>query len=237
MARKRTTLVSDAVEYIRNKILSYELRPGSAISDNKIALEMTEELNVNISRSPVREALMILQADGLVEMIDGKMCVARITDRDVFELCQVRDVIEQQSVAIVMDGGGFTEEQKAELKRCYQKLEQATNDKINDASVYHIDDEFHLYLVSCTGNNRLVDIAKRMCNQMKRVRWLNMIIPNRRKEANLEHKEIMDAILNNDRAHAIEAIHAHNLKTQTNFHQIFESEELRKAIVNLLVDK
>ncbi len=233
MARKRTTLVSEALNYIRGKILSYELRPGQPISDNKIALEMSEKLDLKISRSPVREAFMMLQAEGLVEMIDDKICVARITDRDVFEICQVRDAIEQQSVIIAMENGGFTEEQKNHLSELYRRLITAKGQS-SEADEYLIDDEFHLYLADCTGNRRLMEIAGRMCTQMQRVRWLNMISPNRRQEANSEHEEILNAIIAGDKDRALKAIHTHNINTQINFHKIFESEELRKALVCLL---
>ena len=63
MARKKTNLVFDAVDYIRGKILSYDLKPGEPISDTKIALEMGEVLQIKISRSPVREAFTILQSE------------------------------------------------------------------------------------------------------------------------------------------------------------------------------
>lgn len=233
MARKRTTLVSDAVEYIRNKILSYELRPGSQISDNKIALEMENALGLKISRSPVKEAFLILQAEGLVEMIKDKFCVARITDRDVFEICQVRDAIEQQSVIIAMNNGGFTPNQKMEIKKIYNDLVEAAGSK-NEEREYLIDDRFHLFLVACTENNRLIEISNSMCNQMKRVRWLNAMFPNRRKDANKEHEDILSGIMNDDRDFTLNAIHTHSLNTQKNFQRIFESEELKKALVYIL---
>ena len=233
MARRRTTLVSDAVEYIRKMILTYALKPGAPISDNKIALEMTEQLRLNISRSPVREALMILQAEGLVESIDGKVCVARITDRDVFEICQVRDAIEQQAVVICTEKGGFTQEQKRHFKMLYDELVE-TNEAHNDNEEYLIDDEFHMYLIRCTDNMRLIEIGARMCNQMKRVRWLNMISFNRREAANQEHQMILKAILEDNDREALNAIHMHNTNIHKNFQRIFESDELKTAFVCLL---
>lgn len=233
MARRKTTLVADAVAYIREQILTYALKPGAPISDNKIALEMSDKFQFNISRSPVREALMLLQAEGLVEEIDGKSCVARITKRDVFEICQVRDAIEQQAVIICMENGGFTSEQKTELQRIYNTLVEKNEERsLNDD--FLIDDEFHMYLIRCTDNMRLLEIGTRMCNQMKRVRWLNMILYNHRQESNQEHKAILDAILQDKRQDALDAIHLHNTMTQKSFQTIFESEELKTAFVYLL---
>ena len=233
MARRKTTLVSDAAAYIREQILTYALKPGAPISDNRIALEMSDRFQINISRSPVREALMLLQAEGLVEEINGKVCVARITARDVFEICQVRDAIEQQAVIICMENGGFTREQKDQLQKIYDSLVSFHEDHtVNDD--FLIDDEFHMCLIRCTGNVRLMEIGTNMCNQMKRVRWINMILYNRRKESNQEHKAILDAILNDARQEALEAIHLHNTTTQRSFQTIFESDELKTALVCLL---
>lgn len=233
MARKKTTLVSDAIAYIAEKILDYELMPGNPISDCKIAQEMSEELGVKISRSPVREALMILQSDGLVEIIDDKCCVARITDRDVFEICQVRSAIEQQAVIICMENGVFSDEQKAHLRDLHEALISAETDS-DPQSAYSIDDDFHRYLVSCTNNRRLIDIADQMCKQMQRVRFINTFFPNRRQEFNSEHAQILNSILENDRQRALDAIYTHNRNTQRNFHNFFESDELRRALLCFL---
>ena len=154
MARKKTNLVFDAVDYIRGKILSYDLKPGEPISDTKIALEMGEVLQIKISRSPVREAFTILQSEDFIEVIDGKVCVARITERDIFEICQLRDAIEQQSVIIVMNNGGFSQEEKELLKEKYQQLVKAI-EYCDEEKEYQIDDEFHSILVACTKNKHI----------------------------------------------------------------------------------
>lgn len=233
MARKKTSLVSDAIAYIAEKILDYELMPGNPISDCKIAQEMSKKLGVKISRSPVREALTILQSDGLVEVIDDKCCVARITDRDVFEICQVRNAIEQQAVIICMENGDFPDYQKEHLCKLHDALISAEDDS-DPQSAYSIDDDFHRYLVACTNNRRLIDIANQMCTQMQRVRFINTFFPNRRREFNFEHVEILNAILTNDKQRALDAIYAHNRNTQKNFHNFFESDELRRALLCFL---
>ena len=60
MARKKGPQVHQAYEYIKEKILSFELIPGAGISDNALSQEL------GMSRSPIREAIMLLVADGLV---------------------------------------------------------------------------------------------------------------------------------------------------------------------------
>ena len=235
MARKKTNLVFDAVDYIRGKILSYDLKPGEPISDTKIALEMGEVLQIKISRSPVREAFTILQSEDFIEVIDGKVCVARITERDIFEICQLRDAIEQQSVIIVMNNGGFSQEEKELLKEKYQQLVKAI-EYCDEEKEYQIDDEFHSILVACTKNKHIVGVEMRARNQMKRVRWLNRVFSSRRRQANLEHEAILNAILADDLEGTLQAIHIHNKNIMEAFQHIFETETMRKALVCLLSD-
>ncbi|MCI8374593.1 MAG: GntR family transcriptional regulator [Lachnospiraceae bacterium] len=235
MARKKTNLVFDAVDYIRGKILSYDLKPGEPISDTKIALEMGEVLQIKISRSPVREAFTILQSEDFIEVIDGKVCVARITERDIFEICQLRDAIEQQSVIIVMNNGGFSQEEKELLKEKYQQLVKAI-EYCDEEKEYQIDDEFHSILVACTKNKHIVGVEMRARNQMKRVRWLNRVFSSRRRQANLEHEAILNAILADDLEGTLQAIHIHNQNIMEAFQHIFETETMRKALVCLLSD-
>ena len=235
MARKKTNLVFDAVDYIRGKILSYDLKPGEPISDTKIALEMGDVLQIKISRSPVREAFTILQSEDFIEVIDGKVCVARITERDIFEICQLRDAIEQQSVIIVMNNGGFSQEEKELLKEKYQQLVKAI-EYCDEEKEYQIDDEFHSILVACTKNKHIVGVEMRARNQMKRVRWLNRVFSSRRRQANLEHEAILNAILADDLEGTLQAIHIHNQNIMEAFQHIFETETMRKALVCLLSD-
>ena len=235
MARKKTNLVFDAVDYIRGEILSYDLKPGEPISDTKIALEMGEVLQIKISRSPVREAFTILQSEDFIEVIDGKVCVARITERDIFEICQLRDAIEQQSVIIVMNNGGFSQEEKELLKEKYQQLVKAI-EYCDEEKEYQIDDEFHSILVACTKNKHIVGVEMRARNQMKRVRWLNRVFSSRRRQANLEHEAILNAILADDLEGTLQAIHIHNQNIMEAFQHIFETETMRKALVCLLSD-
>lgn len=232
MARKKTNLVPIAVEYIKEKILSYELKPGTVISDNKIATEMTNALDVAISRSPVREALLVLQAEGFVEVINEKNCVARISAEDIVEICQVRNAIEQQSVLIVNHKGGFSDEQKERFSFLLSMMLEKKKEKDAQAA-FSVDDEFHMYLVECSGNGRLYSIAQKMRNQMQRVRWLNMVYPDMNNQSSEEHRDILAGIMENDAARAISAVNHHNEETSKRFQSIFDSDILKRVVAFL----
>ena len=101
---------------------------------------------------------------------------------------------------------------------------------------YQIDDEFHSILVACTKNKHIVGVEMRARNQMKRVRWLNRVFSSRRRQANLEHEAILNAILADDLEGTLQAIHIHNQNIMEAFQHIFETETMRKALVCLLSD-
>lgn len=236
MARKKTNLAFEAENYIRNEILTYKLKPGSVLSDNKIALEMQSVLGKAISRSPVREALHKLQAEGIVEIINERFCVSRISFQDIAEICQVREAIEQQAVSIVLDKGGYSKKQIAKFEEYVNELIEQS-EKHDEKQEYFVDDEFHSYLVACSGNGRLNDISHMMRIQLVRVRWLNAMFPTRRQEANEEHIEILNALKAGDHAAAQRAITKHNQNILTAFHRFFESPELQNAIVSLFLEE
>ena len=109
MARRKGPQAKQAYSYIKSKILSYELPPGAAISDNALAQEL------NMSRSPVREAIFMLTNDGLIDSTGMGAQVSPMTLTDIVEICQVRNAVEVAAVNILLDNGGATPEQKSRL--------------------------------------------------------------------------------------------------------------------------
>ena len=64
MARKKGPQVQQAYDYIKDKILSFELAPGTSVSDHAL------EQKLDMSRSPIREAILLLTANGLLEALN-----------------------------------------------------------------------------------------------------------------------------------------------------------------------
>ena len=125
MARRKGPQAKQAYSYIKSKILSYELPPGAAISDNALAQEL------NMSRSPVREAIFMLTNDGLIDSTGMGAQVSPMTLTDIVEICQVRKAVEVAAVNILLDNGGGTPEQKSRLAGIFKEL-QGTTDAIQN---------------------------------------------------------------------------------------------------------
>lgn len=211
MARKKGPQAQQAYDYLKKKIQEFELPPGATVSDCALEGEL------NMSRSPIREAIMRLAAEGLIEFTDKGTQVTNITLHDIVEICQVRKAIESASVDIIMKNGGLSQAEKAQLTECFESLMDSSEPMKN----YYYDDQFHDLIMTMSKNKRLIDISNQMRVQICRARWLNCILPERIKESEQEHTAIYRALMENDREKSIQAVIAHLEQSEENFRRIF----------------
>ena len=210
MARRKGPQAKQAYSYIKSKILSYELPPGAAISDNALAQEL------NMSRSPVREAIFMLTNDGLIDSTGMGAQVSPMTLTDIVEICQVRKAVEVAAVNILLDNGGGTPEQKSRLAGIFKEL-QGTTDAIQN---YHYDDLFHGEIMAMANNSRLIHISNQMRLQIYRARWLSVVLPDRMDEAKREHESIYQALMDNDREASVQRLTVHLDRSEQTFKKV-----------------
>lgn len=215
MARRKGPQSKQAYIYIKSKILSFELPPGAAVSDHALAQEL------NMSRSPVREAIFMLTSDGLIVPTDTGAQVAPMTLTDIVEICQVRKAVEIAAVNILLDNGGGTATQRNKLTDIYKKL-QSTTDALQN---YQYDDLFHGEIMEMANNSRLAEISNRMRLQIYRARWLSFIVPSRMEEAREEHKNIYQALMDKDRQASVESLTIHLDRSENNFKEVLSSPQ------------
>ena len=191
MPRLKGNASDTALKKIVQKINDYELSSGEIVSD----LELSNELN--ISRTPVREAMQQLIDIGLLERTATKVVVRSITLTDIAEIFQIREAIEIMSVKIILSRGGLNETQKLELMDIHQNL---CNDISNGNFDKNFSDDtaFHEKLIEYSGNTRMEDICRRITLQSQRLRWLTLLTPSRYAGTRDEHQRIIQGILNQD---------------------------------------
>ena len=191
MPRLEGNASDTALKKIVQKINDYELSSGEIVSD----LELSNELN--ISRTPVREAMQQLIDIGLLERTATKVVVRSITLTDIAEIFQIREAIEIMSVKIILSRGGLNETQKLELMDIHQNL---CNDISNGNFDKNFSDDtaFHEKLIEYSGNTRMEDICRRITLQSQRLRWLTLLTPSRYAGTRDEHQRIIQGILNQD---------------------------------------
>ena len=226
MARKKGLSVDIAFEKIRRKIEHYELSPMDVISEIEIAKEL------NMSRTPVREAIYKLFEYGLVMRNGTKIVIKPITMKDVIEILQVREAVELMAANIIINNGGLSTKQKQTFN-AIQKTLQISIAAQNHEANFKTDALFHRELVSFSGNMRLLDIIEKLQVQGERLRWLTILTPRRHEETYKEHENIVLAIEALDLPRTEDVIRSHINKTKLNYEQILQNNEWNNILKTL----
>ena len=189
-------------EAVEAAIVRCELEPGAVLGDRRLA-EVLE-----VSRTPVRDALHRLESSGLVER-RGRMgwMVSTFALQDVRELFELRRVLEPLGLERLSET--WDEAVVRELSHSFEKFpERLTEDLLLD--YLHDDHRFHKKIVECSRNGRVIRFYGTVEKQIDRIRHYLSYNYEGRVEASLkEHREICAAIAARDLSAATEALNDH----------------------------
>lgn len=141
------SLVELAVLRLRREILSGRTDPGERLVEEQLTRRL------GISRAPLREALRRLAEQGLVEHVPRRgVRVATLSDRDVQELYDVRDLLERHAIAAALPLGRDAD--LAGLRAALDQMREATKaaDRLQIAEAHR---RFHVAVVALAGNRQL----------------------------------------------------------------------------------
>ena len=134
---------------LRKAIIEGEFQPGERL------MEVTIANKLGVSRTPVREAIRMLELEGLVKMVPRKGAeVADITVKDLKDALEVRMAIESLSVKLACER--IDEEGKEDLKKKCISFREAINSKLVPAIVQG-DEEFHNAIYRASKNQKLIN--------------------------------------------------------------------------------
>jgi DNA-binding GntR family transcriptional regulator len=192
-------LYEEVAELLRQRIFKRELEPGSWIDEMKIAEEY------GISRTPLREALKVLAAEGLVTMkVRRGAYVTEVSDRDLAEVYHLLSLLESDAAAVVAQ-----EASDAELKTLqalHRELERAVK---NRDEFFAINERFHMRLLEIAGNRWRNQMVADLRKVMKLNRHNSLLKSGRIEESLAEHSAVMDALVARDAAAARERMQRH----------------------------
>ena len=175
---------------LRNAIVQGEFQPGERL------MEVTIANKLGVSRTPVREAIRMLELEGLVVMIPRKGAeVANITVKDLKDALEVRMAIEALSVRLTCER--IDEKGKEELKQACIAFREAINSKLVPAIV-ETDEAFHNTIYKLSQNPRLINIAQNLREQVYRYRVEYVKDFSYHDNLVTEHDQITNAILLGD---------------------------------------
>lgn len=188
----RNDLTGQAYDIILKKIIDAEYEPGQKISEKKI------EEDLQIGRTPVREALLQLRQDRLINVIpQSGTYISKIDLTDVLDARFVRASVERR---IMREAASLklTAEQVADLDRII-KIEKMTREDDDFPAFLESDDTFHEYFYKITNHQRVWDWLKKINIQFNRFRFLRLKVQKLSWQGLIEeHIAIYDAVKNND---------------------------------------
>lgn len=200
----RLSLHQEVAERIQARIIGQQLTPGTRIDEQALAEEF------GISRTPLREALKVLQAEGLVTLVPRRGCfVARLSDRDLDEIYAIVALFEARCAAAIATSG--KPEDWKRLESLHERLEQAA--AAGDVKRYSQANALvHEALLDIGGNRWQKRIVQNLRRMLKLSHRLTIGFPGRLQQSIIEHREIMAAIAAGDGVRAERAMNQHMMQ-------------------------
>jgi DNA-binding GntR family transcriptional regulator len=195
-------LLKDKVyETIKRNIINLSFPPHAQLIEQRLA----EELGV--SKSPIREALLRLEKDGLVYTLPFKgSFVSGITIQDAREIFQLREALETFCVKLACEKFSEVETQKA--REILSTIKEALlHDDFERSHAIHI--RFHNFLISESKNERIIQTYLTLSNHLDRYRKIASLISGRIAKSYQEHLLIIEAIERKDELKAERAVSEH----------------------------
>mgnify|MGYP001477663778 CR=1 FL=1 len=198
-------LIRDGVyEHIRADILSCVLLPGARIFENDLAKRY------DVSKSPVRDALLRLQEQGLIEVLPRKGYLIRpISKSDAYDLYEMRLLLEKSSLRRACNEA--SDEDLASL----DQFRAVDNGDLVHWVMYNRN--FHRRITELSGNSRMARITAEVIDQFDRLTFVGVSrAPSETtsEKSVAEHVEIIDALQARDRSKVTKLITKHITKSQ-----------------------
>jgi DNA-binding GntR family transcriptional regulator len=197
----RQPLRSQIRSHLVERLLGGDLEPGSQLNEN----QLTEELGV--SRTPLREALLQLEFEGLLRSTPGKgFSVAPLEEEEMMSLFEVGGELESLALRL---GGGVSEGQLEELRDINTRRREILLENGDRDDLVSLDDRWHRILVSNCNNDQLLELLRLIRNRLYRYVYAFEGQKEKVEEAILDHEEIADALASGDLDGAIGRLHDH----------------------------
>jgi DNA-binding GntR family transcriptional regulator len=179
---------------LKDAIITGTLRPLERITENKVAADF------GLSRTPVRQALQRLEAEGLIQVVPKRgSFVSRPTIEDILEIYQIRTPLEAACARVAAER--IEDDQLALLDRLV-RVEQGRGPGRSPDRSLRAAAQFHAVIYGCSRNQRMATLLVDLQNQVHRVRVLWPSTVARLNDTWVEHAGIVDALRSRDGAGA-----------------------------------
>lgn len=219
VARKSTTHGAGAYERLKQEILENRMKPGVHAAEPELAQRL------GVSRTPVREALIRLQSEGLVDLIPRRGArVLPVSTEDMQEIYELLTALEPEAAAAVA-ARRLPPEALAPLEAATAAMEQALAQ--NDLRAWaQADDRFHRSLLKLNCNRRLESIVGTLFDQAHRARMVTLWMRKPPAHSTAEHRAIQQAIAAGDAEQTRDLFRSHRQRAAAELIELLERSRL-----------
>ena len=196
-------LYEEVAELLRQRIFKREMEPGTWIDELKLAQAY------GISRTPLREALKVLAAEGLVTMkVRRGAYVTEVSTTDMADVYHLLSLLESDAAGVVAQKA--SESELTDLKNLHAELEAAALPGISNADqFFSINERFHMRLLEIANNRWRDQMVADLRKVMKLNRHNSLLKSGRMQESLSEHRDLMVALEKRDVALSVKKMQAH----------------------------
>ena len=191
---------------IRQAIISGEIKAGEILKEAELGKEY------GVSKTPVREALVLLGHEGFVESMPRTgYVVTTVSVQDVLETFHLRSILEAEAAGLAAER--ITEEEIAALLKNNNEEVALSKTAYEDGfyeRAYALNMEFHQIIARASGNHRLARLIKRLIEDMRRMLAFDPCFVNPQ-----QHMDVIEALKHRDRAKAQQAMKRHVEETRS----------------------
>lgn len=203
-AAETVSLAKRVYVSIRDMILTRKLNGGDIVSEDRFAAELS------ISRTPVREALLLLQSEGLIEkQVNQPFRVRIVANREYFQTMRLRELLEGEAIAMAADKIDAAELAAVET----DMLALKANPAVPAESHWAADEKLHNMIADASGNNVMAQVIRDL-RVTARIFELSGL-PSRFRPDTEEHLQIIVALKSGIPADARDSMVAH-IRSLTN---------------------
>lgn len=218
-AIQKEALGSRVASELRVAIATGEIQAGERL----IEVDLAEKFGV--SRGPIRDALRILQTEGLIEGQQPGMVVIGIDHESINELYSLRDAIE--GLAIRLAVGRYDESKLTDIKKYVSAMRMAADN--NDATAFALADvAFHNEICRLSGHKRLVDVWEQYEGIMMTLLRLTISLDQNLQSSSQAHQELLELISSGDPDSAVKELTEHLERSRERMITVWERALARR---------
>lgn len=197
-ASAKRNLKQQAYEILKRKLIFCEYPPKSILNESQLAADL------NLSRTPIREALALLEQDGYIQVLPKKgIYVTDVTLNDVLQIFEAR--IELEPISLKLAAPKLPVPTLLDFKN---KLE-ACDDHTDPIEGFALDTGMHLFFIDYCGNPFIIDALHKVMDRNNRAVIASNQLKHHIHDAKMEHIDILQTVLDRKYDEAVQKMRAH----------------------------